>query len=293
MKVAAKTIQGLAKLVTGDSKLTPYKSGPALVVFFNGYGSNDVYPRGGGFPSRWQYAETKLSELNGGATMRSLICRILDLREYIDTNLDPNAAAEYLNKYLKFDGFEAVREGNCFRIRSLSGQDVALEVPYSEPTELTHFLIDEHAQKCQKKIDEEDYSGAITNARALAESVLINIESELNPDAGEYNGDLVQLFRRVQKLLNLDPARKDISEPLKQVLSGLNSIVNGLAAMRNKMSDSHAAVYRADRHHAKLAVNAAKTLCDFMFETKTYQQKHGFVKSAVQKKRGEHAALGS
>jgi abortive infection Abi-like protein len=278
MKLATKTIKGLAKLVTGDANLTPYKSGPALVEFFNAYGGNDVYPRGGGFPSRWQYAETKLFELNGNTAMRSLICQILDPREYIDTDRDPNSAAEYLNRYLKFDGFEVIREGDRFKIRSLTGQDVALEVPYAEPTELTHFLIDEHVQKCQKKIDEEDYSGAITNARALAESVLINIESELNPTAGDYNGDLVQLFRRVQRLLNLDPSRKDISESLKQVLSGLNSIVNGLAAMRNKMSDSHAATYRADRHHAKLAVNAAKTLCDFLFETKTYQQKRGALK---------------
>src|SRR5690606_17460800 len=82
MKLATKTIKGLAKLVTGDANLTPYKSGPALVEFFNAYGGNDVYPRGGGFPSRWQYAESKLFELNGSPAMRSLICQILDPREY-------------------------------------------------------------------------------------------------------------------------------------------------------------------------------------------------------------------
>jgi abortive infection Abi-like protein len=273
VKLAAKTIKGLAKLVTGDSKLTPYKSGPALVEFFNEFGGNDVYPRGGGFPSRWQYAETKLFELNGKSELRSLICRILDPRDYIELEVDPGSAAEYLNKYLKFDGYEVVRDGDYFKIRSLAGQDIALETPYSEPTELTHFLIDEHVSKCQKKIDEQDYSGAITNSRALVESVLIGIEGELDPNAEEYNGDLVQLFKRVQKLLNLEPSRKDISDALKQVLSGLTSVVNGLAAIRNKMSDSHAAVYRPSRHHAKLAVNAAKTLCDFLFETNTYQQK--------------------
>lgn len=273
MKLATKTIKGLAKLITGDSKLTPYKSGPALVEFFNEYGGNDVYPRGGGFPSRWQYAETKLFELNGKPAMRSLICRLLDPRDYIDLDADPASAADYLNKYLRFDGFEVVRERDKFKIRNLAGQDVELETPYAEPSELTHFLIDEHVAKCQKKIDEEDYSGAITNSRALVESVLINIETELDANASEYNGELVQLFRQVQKLLNLEPSRKDIADSLKQVLSGLVSIVNGLAAIRNKMSDSHAAVYRADRHHAKLAVNAAKTLCDFLFETKSYQQK--------------------
>jgi hypothetical protein len=279
VKLSPKTIKALGKLVTGDSRLTPYKSGPTLVEFFNSFGGNDVYPSGGGFPSRWAYAERKLMELNGTAAMRSLICQVLDPREYIELNVKPEGAAEFLNKYLKFDGFEIQPERDRFTIRSLSGQEVRLETPYSEPTELTHFLIDEHIAKCQRKIDEEDYSGAITNSRALVESVLIDIESMLDTSPPEYNGDLVQLFRRVQKLLNLDPSRKDISDSLKQVLSGLTSVVNGLAAMRNKMSDSHAAVYRPARHHAKLAVNSAKTICDFMFETKIYQSRRGSLKS--------------
>jgi hypothetical protein len=41
--------------------------------------------------------------------------------------------------------------------------------------------------------------------------------------------------------------------------------------MRNKMSDAHAVTYRPSRHHAKLAVYAATTLADFLFETKNYQ----------------------
>jgi len=35
------------------------------------------------------------------------------------------------------------------------------------------------------------------------------------------------------------------------------------------------AINSASRHHAKLAVNAAKTVADFLFETKTYQAKKG------------------
>ena len=43
--------------------------------------------------------------------------------------------------------------------------------------------------------------------------------------------------------------------------------------VRNKMGDAHVTTLRASRHHAKLAVNAAKTLADFLFETKAYQAK--------------------
>ena len=72
------------------------------------------------------------------------------------------------------------------------------------------------------------------------------------------------------------PASKDISDTLKQILSGLTGIVNGLSGLRNLMSDSHARSYKPDKHHAKLAVNAAKTLADFLFETKEYQVQKGF-----------------
>lgn len=105
----------------------------------------------------------------------------------------------------------------------------------------------------------------------------MNIEVELDPNSQENDGDLNKLFNRARKLLNLDPSRKDISDSLKQVLSGLSSIVSGLASMRNKMSDAHAGNYKPSRHHAKLAVNAAKTLADFLFETKAYQIKKGLL----------------
>jgi len=88
----------------------------------------------------------------------------------------------------------------------------------------------------------------------------------------------LKIFNRVRKLLNLDPSRQDISDSLKQVLSGLSNIINGLATLRNKMSDAHGVAYKPSRHHAKLAVNSAKTLADFLFDTMNYQIEKGNLK---------------
>ncbi|MGR6035703.1 MAG: abortive infection family protein [Candidatus Nitrosoglobus sp.] len=33
------------------------------------------------------------------------------------------------------------------------------------------------------------------------------------------------------------------------------------------MSDSHVASYKPSEHHAKMAVNSAKIICDFLFES--------------------------
>ena len=49
------------------------------------------------------------------------------------------------------------------------------------------------------------------------------------------------------------------------------------------MSDAHAASYRPSRHHAKLAVYAATTLADFLFETKSYQHQRGALRAKATK----------
>lgn len=271
MRLSERTIQALGKLVTGDEKLTPYRSGPKLVNLFNGLGCNDHYPAAGGFPSRWKVAEDKLRELNGNDAIRAVIAQTVDPRAFLEFDGPLSSALAYLNKYLRFDGYEIVIDADRVKIRHLKGATVELEHPYKDSTELTHLFIDEQIQKCERKIGEDDYDGAITNARSLLEAVLVSLERELSPKPEEYDGDLVKLYRRVQKLLNLDPSRKDVSDSLKQVLTGLTSIVNGLASIRNKMGDAHVSTSRAFRHHAKLAVNAAETLADFLFETKSFQ----------------------
>ena len=163
-------------------------------------------------------------------------------------------------------------------MRDTGAVAVQFDTPFPESQEVNHVFIEEQVHKCDKKIDEGDFGGAITNARSLVEAVLIEIEKQLSPSPPQYDGDLIKLNKRVQTLLNLALARKDISDSLRQVLSGLSSIVNGLASMRNKMSDAHASSYKASKHHAKLAVNSAKTFADFVFDSHSYQKGSGKLK---------------
>jgi len=39
MKVSERTIKRLAEIITGDKGLSPYRSGPMLVTFFNELGT--------------------------------------------------------------------------------------------------------------------------------------------------------------------------------------------------------------------------------------------------------------
>lgn len=278
MNLSEYTIEFLGSAIAGDLDGFPYRSGPQLVKFFNQFGARDVYPSGGGFPTRRIYAQDKLRELNGAVVMKEVLSKALDPREFSRASANADEAVKLINENLKYDGYEVVPDGLTFKVRDMSAGKVKLEASAKIPDELSQLTIDENIRKCETKLSEGDFSGAITNARTLIEAVLIGIEKDLDANAAEYDGDLVRLYKRAQKLLNLEPDRKDISDSLKQILSGLTSIVSGLAAMRNKMSDAHAATFRPNRHHAKLAVYAATTLADFLFETKNYQQQRGTLK---------------
>jgi Abortive infection C-terminus len=272
MKVSEYTIEFLGTVIAGDMDGAPYRSGPQLVKFFNDFGGRDVYPTGGGFPTRRIYAQDKLRELNGQAMMKQVIKAALDPRAFLKHQLDVDVVVDKVNANLRHDGYEVVKDGLAYKVRELSTGSVKLEAPAKVSHELTQLAIDDNIRKCEGKLAEGDYSGAITNSRSLVESVLIGIEKECDAQAMEYDGNLQALYKRVQKHLHLEPDRKDISDSLRQILSGLVSVVGGLAAVRNKMGDAHATSYRPSRHHAKLAVHTAVTLSDFLFETKNYQQ---------------------
>jgi len=265
MKISEKSISGLARVITGDSGISPYRSGPQLVKFFNEFGFNDVY--GSGFPSRWYFAEERLRGLNDKPAMRKVIEVAIDRRNFLGTSLDINVTVEHLREYLNYDGYDIVDDGKFFRVRELSGGLVEYEPSLEAASGLNSIFVDEQVLKCKRKISEGDFDGAITNARTLIEAVLLEIDKQTDEKHEAYDGDLPKLFKKVQRSLNLDPARKDISDTLRQVLSGLGSMVIGLAALRNKMSDAHATDVKPSKHQAKLAVNAAKTLADFLVES--------------------------
>ncbi len=273
MKLSPYTVKHLAKIISGDSEGWPYRKGPELVKLFNQYGFRDVY--GQGFPSRTSYVEEKLMVMSGKEIVKDLIKDILDPRAWLDPTKPlktVDECAEQLNELVKHDNLEVIKDGLYYKVRDLSGSLIKPELPFQKASAITEIAIEGQINKCRDKIASGDYDGAITNARSLVETLLNSIEQELDPNAPAPDGDMIRGYNRVRTLLNLDPGRKDVSDALKQVLTGLATIVHGLATMRNKMSDAHGTLYRPARHHAKLAVNSAKTLADFLFETLAYQK---------------------
>ncbi len=269
MKLSARTISAFGKVVTGDEPVTQYRSGPKLVSLFNDFGGDDVY--GKGFPSRWQFAEDHIRRLNGAPALAALICHVLDPREFMDTEFEVENALEFINPRLFYDGYEVIIENGLAKVRDLQGAAVECRHPFGGSENDGHAFIDEQIRKAEHKIRDSDYDGAITNARSLVEAVLKSIEDELDDDPPKYDGDLTKLFRRVQKLLNLEPGKPNLDASLRQTLSGLTSIINGLSALSNQLGDRHVRRYKPDKRHALLVVNSAKSIVSFLFDTKQFQ----------------------
>ncbi len=137
--------------------------------------------------------------------------------------------------------------------------------------------IKEQINKCENKIREQDYEGAITNARNLIESICLYILETLTNKEYIYDGNLLKLYKKVSNTLNLNPSIY-ADENLKQILSGIISQINGISGLRNNYSDAHGSSpsqkkYKIDNRHAVLAVNSSKTISEYLYNT-FEKQKH-------------------
>ena len=197
----------------------------------------------------------------------------VDQRHFLNTRWECDAAVEYLNQFLEYDGYTIHRHGLSWEIvTSVSDDTVEVHTPFEGSTKLSHEFISQQLDKSKHRLGKGDYDGAITSARSLLQAVLSEIERTYNPQPLAYDGNLPKPYRRVQQHLNLTPGQDGLADCLRQILSGMTSVVNGLAALRNKMSDAHVVTYRAEERHARLAVNSARTMVQFLFDTSEYQK---------------------
>lgn len=114
-----------------------------------------------------------------------------------------------------------------------------------------------------------DPEGAITVARSLLETVIKRILDDLSV-AYVDKDDLPKLYGKAATALHLAP-NQHTAEPIKAILGGAMSLVNGIGTLRNRMSDSHGRAgplpVRPSPRHASLAVNTSGAMATFLVET--------------------------
>lgn len=137
-------------------------------------------------------------------------------------------------------------------------------------TVITDFSEGQISEIWSKALDRRraDSEGAITMARTLLESVCKHILDDLGSEYGEKD-DLPSLYRKTSQSLNLAPSQH--TEPVfKQILGGCSGVVEGLGALRNKLSDAHGRGKQGAKpapRHAELAVNLAGAMATYLIST--------------------------
>ena len=138
---------------------------------------------------------------------------------------------------------------------------------------LTEASIQEHLEKARQKIANGDPAGAIANSYTLVEEFLKQLLRKTGTAFNENEGDIRALYKLLAEPLHLAPKNDSLESYLKAILAGLQQQIGGLFELANKASDRHARKYNPAPHHARLAVNVAFTLCEFLLESHEYQQK--------------------
>jgi hypothetical protein len=173
---------------------------------------------------------------------------------------------------------------NIVKVKNLIARLRKAQVAMLPVTRAVDVLSLAYVHELEIKIDQRlsaaDLEGAITAARTMLEAVLVELEKQFAGSPGDYKGDLPKQFKAVAKQLRIDDERTDLDDNFKQVARGLVQVVNGLAPIRNKMSDGHARERKPEAHHARVIVNAAKTVATFLVESYLAQRERGLLSAS-------------
>ena len=282
MKISLETINCLQEIITGGmpsvlSSIAPYRSGKDLVDFFN-HCAFLLDDNNNAYPNRSEFTKNMLDYFNDTPLMMEIISAALDPRHYFDTEFSSATAAGQLGECLVYDGYKLELVDGLYKVRNIKNGSIPVDLPELINGLPNRKFIEQQIEKCEIKLIKHDYDGAITNARSLVEQVLIDIYEFCKGEKYKTDGKLGKLFTTVRKEINIDPSSTDLSDSIKQLISGLISTVEGVGSLRNEMSDAHAQSYKPALHHAKLAVNSAKTIIDFILGSVEYQISKGKLK---------------
>ena len=216
-----------------------------------------------------KYVKLQLEKLNGTSKIADFITIYFDhIYDYTD---GPEEVVEYLNRYFDDDGYsvEKIEEADEYKIYSIDDCLVNYDCLFKESERGNYILINEHNEKCLKKIKTGDYSGAITNSRSLLEQILREIQivfllrNKQRRDG--YNGKIDKLLEDVLEKMNIKDGLQDrVYRGYSSLEGGFKLLVHGVSLVRHGMSDAHNITYVPSEKDALLVVNTSKTLANFI-----------------------------
>ena len=159
----------------------------------------------------------------------------------------------------------------CKEIIKRKTNSIHLEVPAIVAVNREYIL--NIASRANRDVNNGEYDSAITKSRTLLEEVFCHA-IEFMGEKPEDNGDIGRLYNQVKSLYNMHHD-KEMDKRINMLLSGLEKILSAIAEMRNADSDSHGVGInriKISEHHARLFVNSAITMADFILSVEKNKQ---------------------
>lgn len=253
----------------------PYRTSSQLTEFFSNSGLNDVHD---GSTRKWWVVQvlTRLDGLSTGddspssGPLASVIRELLDPAEFQHDRDRRAAAMGDVNDVLARDDLEVyldARSRCCIRRLGTAGSAPSF-------TSLRRILENRDMGSVHDEIRralaalESDPPAAATASCSLLEAIfkVFIKERGLTPPT---KLTVKPLWKVVSSDLGLNPSNV-VDNDLRRILSGMTSIVDGIAAVRTHAGSAHGrgtTRYRLKPRHARLAVHAAHTLATFVIES--------------------------
>ena len=137
MQLSNKTLEVLRNIINGD-ETDHYRSGRALVSFFNQLGFSDVY--GQGFPSRWVYTDDKLQKINGTSRLDACIKMAFAVIDFVGKVDELDQLIEKFNQYMAFDKWKVIRDNDIITFKRLDKVIIPKSGKTSSPMQEEDFL---------------------------------------------------------------------------------------------------------------------------------------------------------
>lgn len=249
----------------------PYLSGQDLCKISSHFGLSQLYTS----LSRWQYLENLMRFCIDNDRCSDLLAYLFNKEQFSSTLCNYNfeeidtayndiikKVIHAINNHLYFSGYELSVISNKFIVKKIN-EKLEIEMPQIKLVDRDY--IRSISSRAMNDIDNGDFDSAITKARTTLEETFCYV-IEKRGESPATSGKLKELYKQVKNLYKMH-TDSNADCRVKTLLSGLEKIITSISEMRNKSSDSHgvgSARINIEEHHARLAVNAAMTMADFI-----------------------------
>ena len=285
MRLSDEALKGLARVIVGSlisSRLYDNEKTIERIMefFFDIEGACEVHCPSTNMPV--DYMAERLGKYNNTNKIKEFLENFLEPSvknvnfftiPYVKLDRKTNFAIDF-RPHLEKDGFKliAIKKEKklagetAFYYRILDEKEFA-ETPVMEENTPAKNIKEE----AEKRFAEKNYPATIDSCFTLVETVIKDMLDEMDIKYKK-SAQFITLYPLLADALNLNPAGENIESYLQKTLQGLRNQVDGLYHLANKAGSRHKPEHIPKRQDAKLAMNAAFTLCEYLFDTHKSRQ---------------------